>query len=156
MYTIREREELDRSTFVRIDWQWVNDQLSGIGYTGLGKQRVTDILLALEGDDFRHNEKEEVTKILDLARNLFLGIPVYEKKDELPEGEWVQAERGYISRKDTVRVKTDAYLGEYGIRHNGKVGRVVNVQGESISVIYEGDTIDDMVAHKIKNLLKKM
>lgn len=141
---------------MRVDWAWVDEQLAAVGYTGTGRTRVIDVLTVLESGEYRSSEREEVIKILDMAKNLFLGTAIAEPEPDILEGTWAQAERGYIVKKDVVRVKPEAYVGEAGVRHNGKVGRVTAVKGDHVYVIYEGETIDDTVSHNLINLLKKL
>jgi hypothetical protein len=49
-------------------------------------------------------------------------------QDESGEEIWVQAQPGAIIVGDTVRVRHDAYTGDTGTIHNGRVGRVVGVR----------------------------
>lgn len=138
---------------MRADMDWVEEQLKAVGYTGIGAARVKELVATLSDSDFTQNEKKEVEKVLDMAKNLFFGIPVDQSGDD---SDWTQAERGYINRKDAVKVKSDAYLGRSGVRHNGKTGHVVGINGDNITVIYDEETADDAVIHKLSYLLKKM
>ena len=41
---------------------------------------------------------------------------------------WVQAQVGFIQKGDVVRVRHDAFEGELGLAHNGRVGYVIDLR----------------------------
>jgi hypothetical protein len=58
---------------------------------------------------------------------------------EEPEAVWVQAKPGSLVIRDTIRVKADAYSGDAGLAHNGRVGVVTAIRYGDIHIRYTDD-----------------
>lgn len=84
-----------------------------------------------------HHDPADRNEIIRLFSELARGHAL-----EVPENNgytWVAVRPGQISVADVVRVKLNAYAGDIGQRHNGRVGRVVAIRSGDVIV----NTIDD-------------
>ena len=139
---------------MRLDHQWIEDQLEGSGLTTSGKEIARGLLAVLESSDIPNQIAENTLEsVLPTVHSLALGHPIQVEEDEFV---WVPVILGEIFKRDTVKIKPDAYNGEHGIRFNGKIGRVVATSGLNISVILDGEDVESVVKHHPDNLLKKM
>lgn len=121
----------------RIDWIWSQDQIERSGME-------TDSWVAL-------NELIERWNELDLTEEQ--ARSVYQAFSELAQGHallpeeseevWVEAIRGSVHTGDTVRVLHNAFEGQLGEYHNGRVGRVTAVR--SGQVFFR--STDDLTPH---------
>lgn len=113
-----------------IDIDWVKQQFAAAQVTqavGTATLRLFEVW-----NTMNHTNKtaEETVKVFS---KLALGLPLVAEEDP-GEGAWVPCMPGAIKLADTVRVKSDAYTGEVGVMHNGRVGRVVGIRSGDIIV----------------------
>ena len=139
-------------TYVEVDWSWVNDQLKQVGEfdTAIG-HTVKNLLDCLETEEFKVGELGDFDTAMNLTKSLFKGQPVV---DDAETEKWLDLRGGDLSVRDTVRIKTDAYTGPSGIKNNGKRGRVTAMRNGKITVLYDGDAVEDAKSHDISALQK--
>lgn len=120
-----------------IDIEWVKEQMTQAKV----KQSVgTSVLRLMEvWNTMNHNQKT-ITETLEVFSKLASGQPLVLPMEE-ENGFWMPAQPGAISVTDKVRVKADAFTGELGPRHNGRVCKVVGVRyGDIIVKSIDGKT----------------
>jgi hypothetical protein len=147
MLSLKEEREWDRKTYMRVNWEWVEDsQLPSIGAKGTRTAKVvTELLKVLEDNNFKPSEVNELDSIIRYTTSLFKGHPI---EPEPVNETWSQDVVGRVNVRDIVRVRRDAYLGSFATKHNGKRGRVVSVRNGLISVAYDGEGIETCPQHK--------
>ena len=125
-----------------VDMEWVKDQLTNAKVTkpvGNAVIKLLDLWSTFKLSD------DSAEKAVDIFSSLALGHTV--AQPTLTEidlsGEWQQAAPGFIKRTDIVRVKNDAFTGDLGRIHNGRVGKVVDVRSRDVIVM----TIDGKNPH---------
>lgn len=109
-----------------VEFNWVQDQLD----RSSTPQDITIAVLALldKWEELGVSGENE-RKALDLFAKLAQGHAIVaDKAEEL----WLEVQPGLVAKGDTVRVKADAFKGELGKFHNGRVGRVVSVRGGDV------------------------
>jgi hypothetical protein len=101
--------------------------------------RVLDSVVTLQGvtDD-------NIDKALPIITELINGRALTEehwspakRAAEADKYHWIPVSPRQLNRDDVVRVKADAYNGEMGIAHNGRVGRVADIRN-GVIVAYDG------------------
>lgn len=138
----------------KIDMDWVRQQMTDAKV----KQAVgTSVLRLLEVWETMNHKKETAKETVEIFSKLAMGHALVEPKVEGFEGTWIPAQPGQISVADVVRIKVDAFDGELGVVHNGRIGRVVGVRYGDIIV----KTIDNKTplldgAHYSPHALEKL
>lgn len=151
LLTIKEQKELDRKTYMRANWEWIEEQLKSVGYSDTPNGEVVKhIIKVLEETDFKQENDEQADKVIAYALDLFKGHALEVVTDE----EWTTDLGGNLNVRDTVRVLRDAYTGIYATEHNGKRGRVVVMRNGYASVVYDGENIETPTQHAVKHLEK--
>lgn len=106
-----------------IDMQWVKEQLTEARV----KKPVGNAIMSLI-ETWKSAEVTDAAapQVIELFSKLALGhvAVVKEEKDVT----WVPVTPGQIKVADEVRVRLDAFTGELGTIHNGRIGRVVAVR----------------------------
>jgi hypothetical protein len=119
-----------------IDMQWVKDQLTEAKV----KKPVGNAIMKLI-DTWESVEitEDAAPQAVELFSKLALGHVAVVKEDK--DFKWVPVTPGQIKVADEVRVRLDAFNGELGVIHNGRVGRVVAVRyGDVIIKSTDGKT----------------
>ena len=80
--------------------------------------------------------EEEIERVLRLFAELAQDHAIEVSEEHF---EWTPVKPGYIKVADIVRVKLNAYQGDIGKRHNGRLARVVAIRSGDIIV----NSIDD-------------
>ena len=138
--------------YMDTDHEWVEDQLKKVGSHGtIVGNIVLHLLSAVEEAEVSRNHPEYLDKALDMVGKLAKGHPVFVESDQ---ESWIDLRGGDLNVRDTVRVRVDAYDGQFGIQHNGRKGRVTAMRNGKITVLYEGDQVEDAKSHEIYNLQK--
>ena len=107
-----------------VDIDWVKEQMTKAKVRqGTG----TSVLRLLEVWNTMNHTEMSAKDALDIFSKVALGHALVEEKAPL-DGVWVDAQPGQIKITDIVRVKVDAFTGEAGPRHNGRVCKVVGVR----------------------------
>jgi hypothetical protein len=108
----------------KTDIEWVKNQLTNAKVpqaVGTAVMRLMDVWVSMN-----HTEKTR-GKTLELFIELAMGHAIV--PEELPlNGRWIPVQPGQIVVGETVRVKTDAYDGDLGMMHNGRIGRIVGIR----------------------------
>lgn len=133
------------------EWGWVSKQLAGTQLDEATKDAVVYVLERLRKEDLT-DDQERVA--LDIALKLAAGHSIAESsKDE----RWGPVLPGDYQIKDIVRVKADAFDGELGQRHNGKLGRVVASRNGLVLVVLDGSPSSDIqMRYKPEHLERKL
>lgn len=137
-----------------INMDWVRQQMTEAKV----KQSVgTAVLRLLEVWETMNHRENTAKETLETFSKLAMGHALVEPKISGFDGVWVPAQPGQISVTDIVRVKTDAFDGELGVVHNGRIGKVVGVRYGDIIV----KTVDDKTplldgAHYSPHMLEKL
>lgn len=108
-----------------VDIIWAKDQMKRAEIHPKVQEAVLDLLAAWEEEDVLEAQIPDIIKTFaELAQNHAL----------LPDKEetWIEGFPGAFRTGDTVRVRHDAYDGDMGSYHNGRVGRVLGVRSGSI------------------------
>lgn len=114
-------------------WGFVSKQLESVESPPDISYAVVTILRTIEEEceDMRDDDKRLV---MQYVQKLALGHSL--TKDS-PDEKWGPVIPGEYNVGDTVRVKSDAYAAHFGIRHNGKRGRVTAVHQGKTVVLYD-------------------
>lgn len=134
-----------------LDMDWVKSQLQAARVrkvVGDATMKLIDTFEEIELTD------EQKTTAVEMFSKLALGhAHVKDKKTET----WVDARPGAITIADVVRVKSDAFNGETGTLHNGRVGKVVGVRyGDVIFRSTDGKEPVLDGAHYSPHMLEKL
>lgn len=110
--------------------EWVRQQMT----LGKVKQSAgTSVLRLLEVWNTMNHTEKSAREAVEVFSKLALGHPlVLEEDDE--NGYWIPAQPGQIIVTDKVRIKADAFVGETGTMHNGRICKVVGVRYGDIIV----------------------
>lgn len=134
-----------------LDMDWVKAQLQAAKV----RKPVGDATMKLiEMFDQIELTDEHKAKAVEMFSKLALGHAyVKENKKET----WVPARPGDIKVTEVVRVKADAYNGDVGMIHNGRVGKVVGVRyGDVIFKSTDGKEPFLDGAHYSPHMLEKL
>lgn len=136
---------------LRSDPKFVREQIAASVYAGKRESvLIKAIIKALDDFEADASESASIDEWVDVALDLYRGHPIVTLGDDR---RWEDFLLGDAPVRSTVRVKTDAYTGEAGRTHNGRVGRVVGGAGYNLSVLYEdGQPPKEPVLHKFDRL----
>ena len=135
--------------------QWAKTQLQADERSVEYQHTINEMLLVLwkrcETHKFSDQQIEEICQLTSsLARGHALEKPA---EDEL----WVQARPGALVVRDVVRVHSDAYSGQAGLLHNGRIGVITAIRSGDIHVNYiDGKQSFDFVRHSPHVLDKRV
>lgn len=118
-----------------IDEGWVKSQFAAAKVSQTVGTSVLR-LLAVWNTMKHSSEGEEQT--LDVFGKIARGHALVPQASN-SDGIWVDARPGQLVVGDVVRVRIDAFTGEIGTIHNGRVGRIVGIRSGDIIV----KSIDD-------------
>lgn len=112
-----------------VNFDWVRQQFEE---AKVGQAVGTSVLRLLEVWDTMNHNTDSSKEAVEIFSKVALGHALVEPV--VPAGTWVQATPGFIRVADIVRVRTDAFTGEVGTMHNGRLGRVVGIRSGDIIV----------------------
>lgn len=118
------------------DLDGLRSKLEALGYNGSHKddesviQALVAVRLTLETLDLSEAARGAV---LDLLTD-----PEWEEFPVLTEDAWVDFDYGNVKIFSYVRVKSDAYDSDTGVKHNGLVGILTDMRGGQCTVKYLG------------------
>lgn len=119
-----------------MDMDWVRVQMTEAKL----KRSVGTAILKLMDVWEKMNHTDAVSKeIIEAFGKLALGHALVEPKMDELAGTWIAAQPGQLKVTDIIRVKGNAFDGDLGKMHNGRVGKIVGVRYGDIVV----KTIDD-------------
>lgn len=119
-----------------IDIDWVKEQMTK---AKVRQSAGTSVLRLMDLWNEMNHTPESAKDAIDIFSKLALGIAIAPTEIDELKGTWIAAQPGQIKVADVVRVHLDAFTGELGSIHNGRVGKVVGVRYGDIIV----KTIDD-------------
>lgn len=134
--------------------EWVKQQMTAAKL----KQSVgTSVLRLFEVWNTMKHTDATAKETIEAFSKLALGHALVAPEVKELKGRWVQVTPGAIKVTDVVRVRNDAYTGDIGRIHNGRVGRVVGVRYGDIIVksIDEKEPVIDG-AHYSPHMLEKL
>lgn len=106
---------------------WVLDQFTGARVKKTVGQAVLALLETWEGMEIPTGQ---ISEVLDLFKEVAAGHSLLPDKSEEV---WIEAVRGFLHVGDIVRVRHNAFDGETGKYHNGRIGKVTTVRsGDAI------------------------
>lgn len=111
-----------------VDFDWARKQLSRMPVSETTKISILGLLADWDKLD---RIPDDEAMILSLFSALAKGHAIVEDD---PEDVWAPAESGDIVLADIVRVRKDAFTGDAGHLHNGRIGRVVSIRYGDIIV----------------------
>jgi hypothetical protein len=138
----------------KIDIEWVKQQMTAAKV----KQSVgTSILRLMEVWETMNHSEATAKDTVEIFGKLALGHALVPPETDDFSGTWVAAQPGQIKVTDIVRVRLDAFNGDLGRAHNGRLGKVVGVRYGDIIV----KTVDDKLpklsgAHYSPHMLEKL
>lgn len=137
----------------KTDIEWVKGQLEAARVpqaVGTAIMRLMDVWSSMS-----HTEKTRALT-LELFTELAMGHAIVPEETPM-DGRWIPVQPGQIRVSETVRVKVDAYDGQVGMIHNGRVGRVVAVRYGDV-IIKSIDGKEPMLdgAHYSPHMLEKL
>lgn len=97
----------------------------------------------------------ETLNLSEAARGAVLDLltdPEWEEFPVLPEDAWVDFDYGNVKIFNYVRVKSDAYDSDTGVKHNGLVGILTDMRGGQCTVKYLGLTSRNSHRHPMSKL----
>lgn len=109
---------------------WVRDQMTKAKVKKLPGDSVLKLMEIW--DTMKHTDTS-AKETIDVFSKLALGYPLVEEQAPV-DGAWVDCQPGQIKVAEIVRVKQEAFTGQQGKRHNGRVCRVVAVRYGDIIV----------------------
>lgn len=135
-----------------IDMEWVRQQMT----LGKVKQSAgTSVLRLFEVWNTMNHTEKSAQEAIEVFSKLALGYPIFIEDDE-EDGYWIPAQPGQIVVTDKVRVKADAFSGELGTTHNGRLCKVVGVRyGDIIVKSVDGKTPELDGTHYSPHVLEK-
>lgn len=113
---------------MKIDLEWVKRQFVA---AHVSQAPGTAVLRLLELWNTMNHTEATAKETVDVFSKVALGHTLVDDDDPYT---WEAVRPGFIRVGDTVRVKSDAFDGEIGLMHNGRVGRVVAIRYGDIIV----------------------
>lgn len=137
--------------------EWAEKQLSSLALSSDQKSAVRNLLNVFwTARDVRKLNRSEMKTVVTVFTSLSdsTAVAIEEKPDEV----WIQAAPGRIHMRDAVRVKADAYIGQAGMNHNGRVGVVIGIRPDDIRVKYTdgGEFSPPYTSHRTQALEKRV
>lgn len=123
----------------KVDYDWVKGQLT----LARAQVKVGNSILELlkTWENLVELNPASAEKVLEMFSALAQNHAVVEPESE---GVWVPAMGGQLIVGDKVRVKKDAFTGDIGKKHNGRLGRVVAVRTGRV-VFRSTDAIEPLI-----------
>jgi len=112
---------------MKVNYDWAKQQFMAAGVRQQVGDAVLELLRTWETFDLPANMAQD-------ARDVFNHLSGEESLIKTPLDEtWVQCYAGGQAMKgDTVRVKHNAFTGEAGVVHNGRVGRITGIRSGDV------------------------
>jgi hypothetical protein len=112
----------------KINYNWVKEQFAKASVTVGAGNAVLDLLKTWEKSEPK--DAEQAKKAVEIFSKVALGYSLV--KENKAEEVWQEVRPGFIKVADVVRVKHDAFVGELGNIHNGRVGKIVAIRSGDI------------------------
>lgn len=118
---------------------------AGIPETSKIYQLMYDILLIVEYNEVSSNDLQAVLQLLSYDGS-------YELSNTKIPTQWSEFDYGNAKIGSLVKVKEDAYTSETGLRHNGRIGFLLDISGRRCLIRYLGTRGKSDMRHPIDNL----
>lgn len=137
-----------------INMDWVKEQMTE---AKLRQSVGTSVLRLLEVWETMNHQSDTARETIRAFSKLALGYALVEPEMDEFSGTWVQAQPGQLKVTDIVRVKSDAYEGDLGRMHNGRIGKIVGIRyGDIVVKTVDGKTPQIDGAHYSPHILDKL
>lgn len=133
-----------------VNVQWCSEQLSAAGYRNQDAHHQsvrTAVTLLLATLDQQNHSAETLTETLDLFNKLGRGQAIVDPRVADESAEWIQFRLGDVRPGRTVRVKSNAYEGRAGEKHNGRIGTFGAARSRQAIVYYAAAGDGDGAGH---------
>lgn len=107
-----------------IDLDWVKDQMTRARVT---QNSGTSVLRLLDLWNTMNHTDKSAKETIEVFSKLALGYAIAEETPPI-DGHWIEAQPGQLKVAEIVRVKSDAFTGPQGERHNGRICRIVAIR----------------------------
>ena len=138
----------------KVNYNWVKEQFAKASVTVGAGNAVLDLLKTWENSEPK--DIEQAKKAVEIFSKVALGHSLVKenKADEV----WEEVRPGFIKVADVVRVKHDAFVGDLGVIHNGRVGKIVAIRsGDIIFKSTDGlEPLLDSVHYQASKLEKRI
>ena len=112
----------------KVNYNWVKEQFAKASVTVGAGNAVLDLLKTWEKSEPK--DLEQAKKAVEIFSKVALGHSLV--KENSVDEVWEEVRPGFIKVADVVRVKNDAFVGELGVIHNGRVGKIVAIRSGDI------------------------
>ena len=112
----------------KVNYNWVKEQFAKASVTVGAGNAVLDLLKTWEKSEPK--DLEQAKKAVEIFSKVALGHSLV--KENKADAVWEEVRPGFIKVADVVRVKNDAFVGELGVIHNGRVGKIVAIRSGDI------------------------
>jgi hypothetical protein len=135
----------------KVNYNWVKEQFAKTGVSLEVGTSVIELLKVWEKVSPKHIDDSK--KALEILSKLALGHSLAEESGlEV----WEDARPGFIKVADIVRIKHDAFDGEIGNLHNGRVGKIVAIRSGDVIINSTDDLVPEIKgAHYSPSKLEK-
>jgi hypothetical protein len=133
------------------EWGWVSKQLAGTELDEATRDAVVYVLETLRKQDLTDDQERAA---MNAAVKLAAGHSIAVEK---PNERWGPVVPGAYQIKDIVRVKSNAFEGDIGRKHNGKQGRVVASRNGFVMVVLDDSPSSEIqMRYKPEHLERKI
>ena len=112
----------------KVNYNWVKEQFAKASVTVGAGNAVLDLLKTWEKSEPK--DLEQAKKAVEIFSKVALGHSLV--KENSVDEVWEEVRPGFIKVADVVRVKHDAFVGDLGVIHNGRVGKIVAIRSGDI------------------------
>lgn len=112
----------------KVNYNWVKEQFAKASVTVGAGTSVLELLKVWE--DAQPKDLEQAKKALEIFSKVALGYALVEESSV--NEVWEEVRPGFIKVADVVRVKHDAFAGDLGTIHNGRIGKIVAIRSGDI------------------------
>jgi hypothetical protein len=136
----------------KVNYDWVKEQFAKNAVTLVVGTAVLELLKVWEKS--QPKDVEQSKKVLEVFSKVALGHALVD--DKVANEIWEEVRPGFIKVADVVRVKYDAFDGELGSIHNGRVGKIVALRSGDI-IFKSTDDVEPVLegVHYIPSKLEK-
>lgn len=127
----------------------VAEKLEALGYSPNSPvfSAVLDVVASISIHNLTEEQEREVLNLVSPQGMVeILDTPLYE------EDAWVDFDYGNVKIGDYVRVKPKSYDSDSGLKHNSRVGVLLNLKARRCTVRYIGINSKSTMQHPIGNL----
>jgi hypothetical protein len=136
----------------KINYNWVKEQFAKASVSLESGNAVLDLLKVWEKS--QPKDAEQAKRAVDIFSKVSLGHSLV--NDLVANELWEPARPGFIKVADIVRIRYDAFDGELGNLHNGRVGKIVAIRSGDV-IFKSTDDLEPVIdgAHYHPSKLEK-